>query len=144
MFTVHLESGAVWSRLPICAFKCDRYGITTKPDEKIHPKDLQPYSCLDGDIQVISHQYLKDYKVLAKIGSSNLQGRYLFTVDYMGMGLSEDPEQFKTHNVIVLDNGSLAALPNNMLKFQDEHFTTNNGLVFPQYKRSTTYYYGSD
>lgn len=137
-FTVHLESGALFSRLPITAIKCDRFN---EIDYRSHLsiEKLQPYSCLNGEIQYISYKHLKDYQVSARIGRRYFCGNYLFTIDYSGKGLTEDPEQFKTHNVVVLSNGSLAALPNNYLLFKDGYFTKGE---CPKYRRMIDYWTG--
>jgi hypothetical protein len=125
-FTVHLASGALWQRLPIAAL------CTKSVVEPLENEQLQPYSCLGGDIQVIQYDHLKDYRV--KVPSLNLEGTYLFTVDVAGPGLASDPIQHKTHNIIALDNGQLCAMPNNYLIFKDDYFTSNDAPT-PKYSR---------
>jgi hypothetical protein len=133
-FTVHLESGAIFSSLPITALLCDKYNKNISPFN-IPLEKAQPYSCLDGEINVIQYDYFKNYTIETKNFGS---GVYLFTIDYRGNGLSDDPEQFKTHNIIALDSGDLVALPNNEILAVDDHFTKSNG--FPAYKRNNKYY----
>lgn len=141
MFTVHLESGALFSNITIDQIYCDRYfGPNLSPDPKhFYLEELQPYSCLPGDINVISYIHLKDCSVVTK---ANGVGVYLFTIDYLGQGLSEDPEQIKSHNIIILECGALCALPNNYCLFQDGFFTRNDSATFPPYKRNKKYPYG--
>ena len=139
LFTVHLESGALFSGLPIDALMCDRYGEADLTSKIIGTELAQPYSCLEGDIQCVQYWYLKDYKVICKVGNQVLNGRYLFTIDYSGDGLADDPEQYKSHNIIVLSNGNMVALPNNMCLFEDGHFT-GELKEFPKYKRNLNYY----
>lgn len=138
-FTVHLETGALWSRLPIWAIRCNRYDteIEMKPSE-LTPEQTQPFSCLEGDIQCVVYDHLRHYRVNVNIDSKIHSGFYLFTVDVAGQGLGEDPEQHKTHNVIVLDNGELVAYPNNMCLFLDEYFTSSK--EFPKYRRTNKFY----
>lgn len=135
LFTVHLESGALFSSLPIEALRCSKYTNNITLVSDLTTQDLQPFTCLEGPVQIIEYEALKDYKIKTRL---NTDGRYLFTIDYAGGGLAEDPEQFKTHNVIVLDNGMLCALPNNHCLFVDKHFTNN--INFPKYKRSSKYW----
>jgi hypothetical protein len=135
LFTVHLESGAVYSSLPIEALRCTKYSEHFVYNSDLKTEELQPFTCLDGPAQLIEYEALKDYQVKTKLG---IDGRYLFTIDYAGGGLAEDPEQFKTHNVIVLDSGQLCALPNNYCLFVDKHFTETK--EFPKYTRSSKYY----
>jgi hypothetical protein len=140
MFTAHLESGAVWQRLPIEAFwaPSNLYPIVDNKDGVyLSNPELQPFSCLHGKIQAITYEHLREYEVLAKIGDELYSGQYLFTVDVLGEGLASDPVQHKSHNVVVLENGQLAALPNNYVRFMDNYFTKNE---LPRYKRCDTIY----
>lgn len=138
-FTVHLETGAVWSRLPITAIRSSRYNNLTEFKTTLPLDVAQPYSCLEGNINVIVYEHLRHCQVTVKsIDNVYRNGTYLFTIDVMGQGLSEDPEQYKTHNVIELDTGELVAYPNNMLLFKDEFFTKTD--KFPNYRRSNNFY----
>lgn len=138
MFTAHLESGALFCNIPITELICERYNPEIKT-KSYSLRELQPYSCLQGDIQVIKYSHLKDCGVVIK--EPLAQGHYLFTVDYLGEGLSEDPEQYKTHQIIVLADGQIGAFPNNYLLFKDEFFTDRN-IQFPGYKRNKKYVIG--
>lgn len=64
-FTVHLESGALYSSLPIEALYYDD-GRDKELDITKHLTTdiLQPYSCIDGDVQFIEYEYLRGYKGL--------------------------------------------------------------------------------
>lgn len=139
MFSVYLETGALFSNLPIEAIFCDRYS-DIKLDEKLTTQMLQPYSCLDGDIDTVEISLLKHCPVKARFGERFKSGHYLFTIDYNGTDLADDPEQRKTHNIIVLEYGQLAALPNNHCLFLNESLTNNKEVEYPRHKRSTKYY----
>ncbi|MCA2654529.1 hypothetical protein [Microcystis sp. M061S2] len=128
LFNVHLESGALFSRLPI-------HALFTKPAPKPPPLNiLMPWGVIGNKIQCIEHEYLKNYEVLTSLGT----GRYLFTIDQFDGGFSEDPEQHKTMNIIAIDDGWLAALPNNMCRFLDRHFT--NHELPTAYERQSAYW----
>lgn len=130
LFNAHLECGAIVSRIPINAFKNNDYAI------ELTKEKLQPYSVIGHKSQSICHEYLKDYTVKTKECGT---GRYLFTIDSFDGNFSEDPEQHKTFNIIELDNGQLAALPNNYCLFLDTHFTENK--EWPKHiKRNTEYW----
>jgi hypothetical protein len=138
-FTVHLETGAVWSRLPIHAIYCERYGEISNITLPLPLGVAQPYSCLPGSINVITYEHLKHCRVKVKCTDKiERNGTYLFTVDVNGDGLAEDPTQHKTHNVIVLDSGQLITYPNNMILFTDEFFTEANG--WPNYRRTDKFW----
>lgn len=135
MFSVYLETGAMFSNLPIEAIFCDRY-YSIDVDSALSTDELQPYSCLDGAICVLEIPLLRHCPVKTKLG----HGTYLFTIDYNGTGLADDPEQRKTHNIIVLKSGQLCALPNNYCLFINDSLTNNKELDYPNYKRSDRYY----
>lgn len=131
LFTVHLANGAVYSGLPITAiYASDSTNTTTTTLDM-----LQPWSCLEAPVSVIQYAHLKDY--IVEIPSINMKGIYQFTVDYHGEGLAQDPEQYKTHNIIMLENGNYAAMPNNMCVFKDDYFTEDLNINL---KRTTKYY----
>lgn len=130
LFTAHLRSGALYSRLPLEAFTTSE-SILTKPTP-----ELCPWTSIGHKAQAIKHQYLKDYDV--ELFKLNLKGRYLFTIDYFDGNYSEDPEQHKTHNIIELDDGRLAAMPNNFCIFNDNHFQKKDKLK--PYSRQQKYW----
>lgn len=137
LFTVHTVDGAVVSRLPIEAF-------TTKQDApRRNSSELQLWSCLNHDIELICHGYLKNYTVRTKLSNGELvEGRYLFTIDNLPRnefgGFAETPDEHKTFNVIELNEGNLAALPNNRCLFFDNHFASPKAP--PKYKTNTNYW----
>lgn len=140
LFTVYLDTGATWSGLPITAIYCERFNVATKKDYTI--QECQPFSCLEGDINVITYDLLKNAEAKIKIKGEVVKANYLFTIDYLGEGLSEDPSQHKTHNIFVLDTGQLVAYPNNMILWQDKFFAYSPETL-PNYKRTNKYWMGS-
>lgn len=138
MFSVYLDTGAMFSNLPIEALYCRKYPV--KDDVFFSTKELQPYSCLDGDINIIEISLLRHCPVVCRINDNSYNGVYLFTIDYNGTDLADVPEQRKTHNIIQLSNGQLAALPNNHCLFLNDSLTNNRAVEYPKYKRSTKYY----
>lgn len=127
LFTAHLESGAVYSRLPIHAFRALSCTAFTPRSLEI----LCPWTCVGSAAHAVRHEYLAGYDGTHKALGD---GRYLFTIDYSNGGFSEDPGQHKTHNLIEFSSGLIGAFPNNMLVFKDAHFTS--GKMQP-YKRQT-------
>lgn len=141
-FSVHLESGALFSNLPIEALRYDDGRPDFNPVINLGNEILQPYSCIDGDVQFIQYEYLRSYSGYGRFGTEIKPIRYLFTLDYCGTGFASDPEQYKTHNIVYIEDESkhLAALPNNYCLWLDKHFTNNKECVFPPYKRGTIKY----
>lgn len=139
-FTVHLENGALFSNLPLEALR--RVDATESVTKVFDNETLQPYSCTEGPITLISYDYLKNYAGIAKVGGEEVEVRYMFTIDYEGQGLSDDPEQYKTHNLVkVLNNEQIAALPNNRILWFDNHFTKSAPGGWPNLKRNVRKYY---
>lgn len=131
LFTVHLENGAVYSGLPIEAI----YGKDAVAEGGYVTKQLQPWSCLEGPVQYISYSHMAHYEVFST--QLNITGRYIGTIDYHGAGLAQDPEQHKTHNLILPDRGQLMAMPNNYCKFYDNYFTGETKITL---KRNSTFW----
>lgn len=135
LFTVYTQHGAIYSNLPLEALLLfipeigDPYEYTNE--------QLQPYSCLEGPVSTITYDLLKNANLIAKINGEQVNAVYLFTISYSGGGLASDPEQFKTHNIIALYNGQLAALPNNHCLFRDNWFAYTP-KQWPNYTRQTT------
>jgi hypothetical protein len=130
LFSVHLASGALYSGLPI-------HALYSPESSRALPKSLeeaQPWSCLEvAKLEVID--YFKDYNV--RLLSTGQIGRYLFSVDYVGEGLAQDPEQYKMHHIIALEDSCLVAMPNNYIVFEDKHFTETQVIKL---NRSKTYW----
>lgn len=143
-FTVHLESGAVFSSLPIIALRHPEIQNFTHIVPETHPIH-QPFTCLEGPIQILTYDGVYDYKVACRLQNSVIDCRYLFTIEYSGDGVASDPEQFKTHNIIYsIETGALYAMPNNMCLFYDKHFTNVKNPLdisqWPRYNRNVKVY----
>lgn len=132
LFSVHLENGALYSGLPINS-------LCTKNCLELDLEVAQPWSCLESPCNALIYSHLKDYDVEVSTAAISQIGRYLFTIDYQGEGLAQDPEQHKTHNIIALESGQLVAMPNNYCLFKDEYFTDES--LEPKHLRRTTAYY---
>lgn len=136
-FTVYTEHGAIYSGLPIEAI------FKHKPEKgykHLTTDLLQPYTCLEGPVNVIKYSLLDNATCL--VPSLKTVGNYLFTIDYHGNGLANDPEQHKTHNIIYLDSGQFAAMPNNYIQFMDNWFAGKTVQKYPYKRRTKTYYAG--
>jgi hypothetical protein len=136
LFTCHLSTGALFSGVPINHLSHSNNNIYARV---LGLAALQPWGCLGDNLGVVRLDYLKDYDCLCKIEDDQIFGRYLCTFFFKEGGhLEEDPEQMKTMNMIALENGQFALLPNNRILFTDSHFTEVR--EFPKYKRNTEYF----
>jgi hypothetical protein len=75
-----------------------------------------------------------------------MRGQYLFTLDnyhanpdVIDNNVSEVPQEHKSHNCILLDNGQYALYPNNRMRLYDLSITPENPQ-FPDFKVSTIEY----
>lgn len=118
-FSVHLESGALFSRLPLEAIR-----HLYSEDDDVAPNNLlDTWGAISSSGNVIQHRYLQDYMVRVRLNGDNYEGMYWATVDYDYGGFAHDPEQHKTSNIVLLDSGQICAAPNNFCLFTDGHFT---------------------
>lgn len=137
-FTVFLESGAIWSGLPIEAIWCERFNHISDGFRETH--QLQPYTCLEGPYRVFEYNAMKNACLDVISGEmKSCRAYYLFTINYEGHGFAECPEQYKTHNVVVIENGQLAALPNNYIKVNEPWFTKESDTK--DYRRDERFYF---
>lgn len=75
-----------------------------------------------------------------------MSGEYLFTldnfhpdIDITNTNVSEVPEEHKSHNCILLENGQFALYPNNRIRIFDLSITPQEPKT-PDFKVSTEYY----
>jgi hypothetical protein len=135
LFTVHLDNGALYAGLPINAL----YGLDSSKTHKLAVHEAQPWSCLEAPANALTLTHLKDYEVHVQSPAYKDLGRYLFTIDYSGEGLAQDPVQHKSHNIIATEHGPLVAMPNNYCLFADMYSTTEHSLPLSALKRQTNY-----
>jgi hypothetical protein len=133
-WTVYLETGALWSGLP-----CE--AIFYEKGKKLFENHiLQPFSCLEGPVSICEFNLLKQAEGEV-IALNKILFKYLFTINYEGNGLADDPEQYKTHNIVALSTGQIAAMPNNLLSFKDNWlFDPKKEHEKQQYKRTNKRY----
>lgn len=136
LFSVHLKTGAVFSRLPINAFlheKIDNH-------DEFDLEQLEPWLVMADKHAIIEHRYFKEYDIIVRAPEFQGKGRYVLTIDAIEGGFAQHPYEHKTFNIIAMENGHFAAMPNNFCIFKDEHFTDTTEL--PHYRRNTNYWRG--
>lgn len=135
LFSLHLENGALYSGVPSSSI----FGLNSTKSTALKVHEAQPWSCLESPANSLIYSHLKDYTVQINSPEYKGKGQYLFTIDYSGEGLAQDPEQHKTHNIIATDDGPLVAMPNNYCLFSDRYSTSESALEPKQLKRQTSY-----
>jgi hypothetical protein len=131
-WTVLLESGALFSGLPLNA-------LTHKPAEAPIPlSEAQFWDCLTDRVECSTIDFLRHMSLGVKtkaIGA--LMGSYAFTLDFMGIGtLADSPDEWKAAHIVLLDNGAIAAYPNNRILFSDAALTPGGSTA--HYRVNTT------
>ena len=137
--------GALYDKLPLNAYVSRN---TELVKEDFLPLDvLQIWDCFSHDITVVKKSFLSN--LTAKFFGKNknwYQGSYMFTVDnscpdtnVLDTTYAEWPEDHKSFNFIMLDNGQFAAQPNNRTIFLDAASNPPT-LSMPDFKVCTKLY----
>jgi len=137
------DYGALYDKLPISAFTT----IDKTPTPDLELQDLQFWNCMDYGVTAIEKKYIgsADYEIYTR-SHKVLKGTYLFTLDNyhedpdrVNYSTAETPAEHKSFNVIALENGQIAAYPNNRMRVYDNSLTPKN-VKTPDFKVSTRYY----
>ena len=137
------EYGAIYDKLPISAF-LDR-PETPQPDLDL--PNLQFWNYMDYGVVAIQKQFIASMDIeLRTRNFGSISGEYLFTLDnyhsdvnIIDTNVSEDPQEHKSHNCILIENGQFALYPNNRMRIYDLSITPETPKT-PDFKVSTKYY----
>lgn len=130
------DTGAVFDKLPISAIAFNTQAPHIRFDI------LQLWDCMSNYASYCEFSFLKGKKamVLLKDGSQ-VEGIYRFTIDWINNGdrsFAEEPQESKCAHLIELDNGCLAAQPNNRILWQEPSSVAEPFSKKPDYKLTTT------
>jgi hypothetical protein len=137
------EYGAIYDKLPISAF----LSRPQTPEVDLDLPNLQFWNCMDHGVRCVEKQFIStmDFEVRTR-NYGNLKGRYLFTLDnyhanpdLIDSNVSELPDEHKSHNCIMLENGQFCLYPNNRMRAYDLSMTPETPKT-PDFKVSTHYY----
>jgi hypothetical protein len=113
-----LDTGAHWSGVPL-------HSISTKGFEH-GPSDLMPWGAMGDSLITVHFGYLEGL-VCAPARGGVGHGRHTGIVVDWADGYSRYPQEHKPLNLVALDSGQFALLPNNYLLFEDAHFVSALG-----------------
>ena len=131
LFHVMLESGAHWSGLPLQA-------VSFTNDFSIDHDKLMPWKVMGEDIDVVHFHYLEGLGVETKSGAGRHTG---IIIDWKD-GYSRYQHEHKPLNMVALDSGQIALMPNNYCVFTDKHFTNPEAKEnLKHYKRGEILYW---
>lgn len=123
-FHVMLQSGAHYRGVPL-------HAVALRPDATERGLgDCALWDCFTFRPVVHCYGYLRDHAALCYTRHGQVEGKYLFTVDWLpddsGPGFTHLPEQNKCAHVMALQDGNLAALPTNRIAWRDGYFVGRN------------------
>jgi hypothetical protein len=120
-FSVLLKTGALYTGIPINMI------CSLEDDCSLDIWEAQMYDNISNEIQVITLDLLRYMKCTVKLNSDDVMiGKYLFTIDFVGGGLSRHPEQWKQFHVVSTDLG-FVAYPQYKIRFTDEALCPEHG-----------------
>jgi len=135
MCHVLLESGANWTGLPIDA-------ISTKESFEFTSDDLMPWASMGEDLDIFNVKYLEGIECQT-IEPMESKGRHTGIMIDWKDGFSRYAQEHKPLNIIELENGQFAFLPNNFVVYDDKHFVSKNAQEnLKYYKRGEKIYWG--
>ena len=115
----NVHGGAMWARMPIEALVAD-IPLQEWPEPMLDHL-CQPWDCESRDHSVVIMDRVSSSPWICKIDGEFYTGKYMFTVDYTGNDIADDPAQHKQSDVIYLTDagewtGNFVALPNNRVR----------------------------
>ena len=134
------EYAAMFDKLPISAF----VSSPETPEVDMDLPNLQFWNCMDYGVRAIVKQHVStmDFEVYTR-NYGFLKGKYLFTLDnyhvdpdIIDTNVSEVPDEHKSHNCILLENGQFCLYPNNRMRVFDLSITPETPKT-PDFKVST-------
>ena len=134
------EYAAMFDKLPISAF----VSSPETPEVDMDLPNLQFWNCMDYGVRAIVKQHVStmDFEVYTR-NYGFLKGKYLFTLDnyhvdpdVIDTNVSEVPDEHKSHNCILLENGQFCLYPNNRMRVFDLSITPETPKT-PDFKVST-------
>ena len=154
---VLLESGAHWSGLPL-------HALSTTQDFSLAREQLMPWGSMGEETEAWHAHYLEGLKCSVRAPSTagplpirievderevrvvylpqGVVGRHTGIIIDWSDGFSRYPQEHKPLNLVALDAGQFALLPNNHLTFEDAHFVEPKAREnMKRYRRGETVYW---
>ena len=134
MCHVFLESGANWSGLPL-------HALSTSEDFSVPREELMPWGAMGAETEVWHAHYLEGLRTDIRLPAQR-SGRHTGIVIDWADGFSRYPAEHKPLNLIELDSGQFALVPNNYASYNDAHFVSNEAKSnMKLYRRGETTYW---
>lgn len=134
MAHVLLESGAHWSGLPL-------HAMSTSGAFAREPEELMPWYAMGDSIEATKLAYLEGLPCRTRLPFEEEARHTGIMIDWTD-GFSRYPQEHKPLNLIELESGQFALLPNNFLVFRDKHFTREEAKdMLRHYRRGEELYW---
>jgi hypothetical protein len=134
MCHVLLESGANWSGLPL-------HSLSTTEDFSVYQEDLMPWTAMGEEIESF-HTTMLEGLTADVFKPLKTRGRHTGIIIDWADGYSRYPQEHKPLNLIHLNSGQFALLPNNYVVYQDKHFVDEEAKKnLKHYKRGENIYW---
>lgn len=130
-----LESGAHWSGMPL-------HGLSSTNRFELPREMLMPWSAMGDEIEAFHIKYLEGLECDV-IRPFQSRARHTgIMIDWQD-GFSRYPQEHKPLNLLALEMGQFALLPNNFVLYRDQHFTDNSAKSeLKNYLRGDRVYWG--
>jgi hypothetical protein len=113
---VLLESGAHWSGLPL-------HALSLTENFSMPYEHVMPWACMGEHLETFHIEYLEGLRCRISTPFCG-EGRHTgIMVDWTD-GFSRYPQEHKPLNLIAVDSGQFALLPNNYVLYEDKHFVS--------------------
>ena len=134
MCHVLLESGAHWSGMPL-------HALSTTTDFSMTREQLMPWASMGQETEVHFAKYLEGLQCAVHAPFTGV-GRHTGIMIDWSDGSSRYPSEHKPLNLIGLESGQFALLPNNFATYADKHFVNDSARKnLNNYKRGEEVYW---
>jgi hypothetical protein len=135
MCHILLESGAHWSGMPL-------HGLSTSDNFDLPRESLMPWSAMGEDVESFHIKYLEGLACTV-IKPFKSRARHTGIMIDWADGFSRYPQEHKPLNLLNVESGQFALLPNNYVIYDDSHFVDDSERQhLKSYKRGESVYWG--
>jgi hypothetical protein len=128
LFEIYIpQMGALYDKVPVSRLWWKEVPPAFQTKELMQ-RELQPWDCFAHGVVVVEKNLIQGCEVEARLWNSDgemisMKGNYVLTLDSYA---TENPDltfshhlpEHKSHNLIALENGQYALLPNNLVTFK--------------------------
>jgi len=130
-----LESGAHWSGMPM-------HGLSSNDNFEMSRELLMPWSSMGEDLETFHVKYLEGLSCRIMRPFQQSARHTGIMIDWSD-GFSRYPQEHKPLNLLEIESGQFALLPNNFVVYDDKHFVDESTRAnMSNYLRGNEVYWG--